>query len=104
MACRDARNRAKKKSVPFELTIDDIFNITPDECPVFGTSFAFVGNGHAQPESATLDRIKSELGYVKGNIVVISAKANRIKNEYRPKDLYIVADFFWELEKPLNGN
>lgn len=98
----NAKRRAESKGVPFDLTVDDILAITPDECPVFKAEFSFIGNGHVLPESATLDRIRAEIGYVKGNVVVVSKKVNEIKNSWRPKDLYQVADFYWEIEKPLN--
>lgn len=69
-----ARNRAKQKKLEFNLEKCDI--IIPDVCPVFGTKISF-NNKHSVP---TLDRIDNNKGYIKGNIQVISAKANRLKN------------------------
>ena len=92
-----AKRRAEKAGVPFDLTVDDIMEVTGDECPVFKTPFLFLGNRHSVPESATIDRLRSEAGYVKENIVIVSNKANLIKNGFGPKDMYLVADFFWSL-------
>lgn len=72
-----ATARAKKKKIPINITIDDI--IVPDLCPVLGIKLERAV-GKAKPNSPSLDRMIPELGYVKGNIMVISHKANTIKN------------------------
>lgn len=76
-----AKLRAKQKEVPFDITPEDI--IIPDVCPVFG--FPFEYNNHLK--TASLDRIVPELGYVKGNIAVISMKANVMKNSGSTEDV-----------------
>ena len=98
-ATRDARNRAKKKEVPFDITVKDIMNLLTPRCPVYGTEFQWIGNRKMLPTSATLDRIDPAKGYVKGNLVVISSKANNIKSAYKSADLYKVADWLYEIEK-----
>jgi len=77
--CWSAKSRAKRLGIPFDLTPEDIF--IPDFCPVFGIKMqrSEKSVGHYL-ESPTLDRIVPELGYVRGNIAVISGKANLIKN------------------------
>jgi hypothetical protein len=69
-----AKQRAKVKNISFTITVEDV--IIPDKCPVFGINLDHSDRLHAP----TLDRIINELGYVKGNVQVISAKANRLKN------------------------
>lgn len=73
-----ARQRAKERNIPFDLKLSDV--VIPDVCPVLGIPLMF--GRRAQPEegSPTIDRVVPELGYVKGNIVVISHLANRIKS------------------------
>lgn len=90
LAVRRARNRAKQMG--FEFNIDDeyIESIWQTTCPVLGIPLfsADFGSGmkrgeskaKAQDNSPTLDRIDSSKGYVKGNIVVMSYRANLIKN------------------------
>lgn len=97
-ATRDARNRAKKKNVPFNITVDDIMSLITPNCPVYGTEFKWIGNGKILPTSASLDRIDPAKGYVKGNLVIISSKANNIKSAYKSADLYKVADWLYEIE------
>ena len=80
-----ARDRAKAKGVPFSLTADD-FDI-PEFCPVLGIKLATgTGRGPA-PHSPTLDRIDLRLGYVAGNVQVISSRANAMKNDANPDEL-----------------
>ena len=69
-----AKTRAKNKNIPFTIDPNDV--IIPDNCPVFGIPLDRRDKLH----TPTLDRIDNKLGYVKNNIKVISAKANRLKN------------------------
>ena len=81
-----ARHRAKRDSVPFAITLAD-FEI-PEYCPVFGMKLERGrGLGKSRPCSPTLDRIIPALGYVPGNVVVISRRANQIKNDASLEDL-----------------
>ena len=76
-----AKTRSKVQNVPFSIDNQYILSITPDKCPVFGTAFIFVGGaGGNSAYSASIDKIIPELGYVAGNVAVISARANTIKN------------------------
>lgn len=72
----NARSRAAASHLPFELTIDDIH--IPTVCPVFGTALKRQRGGMTD-DSPSLDRLKPCLGYVRGNVWVISMRANRIK-------------------------
>jgi hypothetical protein len=89
----NARRRAKKFGVPFSLAPDDI--IIPEVCPVLGMSLA-VNSGKLGPCSPSLDRIKPELGYVPGNIQVLSARANVMKNDATPEQLLAFADWAYK--------
>lgn len=92
----NAKRRAKKKGLPFDLSAAYICSILPDKCPVFGTTFKFRGNGVLGPTSPSIDRIDPAKGYVEGNIVIISLKANQIKNAFTLKDIRMVADWMEE--------
>jgi hypothetical protein len=74
-----ARKRhAKRFSGDCNLTIDDI--VIPDVCPVLGLPLTVVGYKRS-PNSPTLDRIDNSKGYVRGNIRVISWRANNLKSD-----------------------
>lgn len=69
-----AKNRAKENNIPFNLEIEDIPDW--DVCPILGVRME--KNTRYAP---SLDRIQPELGYVKGNVQVISYKANAMKQD-----------------------
>lgn len=94
-ALNNARTRAKRKGVPCTITIDDVPPI-PDTCPVLGIPLR-INNTAAQGDSPSLDRIVPELGYVPGNVMWISNRANSIKNDATPTELRAVADFYENL-------
>lgn len=82
---RGARDRALAKGIPFTLTEED-FEV-PEFCPVLGMKLAIgTGRGPA-PHSPTLDRMNPLLGYVPGNVQVISSRANAMKNDATPDEL-----------------
>jgi len=74
---RTSKSRAKRDNREFNIEVSDI--IIPDICPVLGLFISKEAKGR-QDNSPSLDRIDNSKGYVKGNICVISWKANNIKN------------------------
>jgi hypothetical protein len=76
-----AKTRAKLKNIPFNIEISDI--IIPEKCPIFNSYFE-VGN---HKTCASIDRIDSTLGYVKGNIQIISNRANMLKGDANLKEI-----------------
>lgn len=88
-----AKRRAAKIGVPFELTSSDIE--IPEICPILGIPIGVQqGSGRGPKDnSLSLDRIVPERGYVKGNVAVISQRANRIKNDASSEELRAVADW-----------
>lgn len=73
-----ARQRAKQNNIPFNLSAEDI--VIPRLCPVLGCRLRHGKNKRPIEQSPTLDRIVPSRGYVKGNVIVISSLANRIKS------------------------
>jgi hypothetical protein len=74
-----AKGRAKKKGLEFNLVESDI--IIPKYCPVF-PEIELTRSGEKNYSISTccsLDRIDNNKGYTKGNIRVISNKANILK-------------------------
>lgn len=78
VAVKHAKARAGRNSIPFDLTADDIEVTTV--CPVFGTIIEYGGGLH-NPVGPSLDRLIPQLGYVKGNVRVISFRANTLKQD-----------------------
>lgn len=100
MLC-NAKDRAKNKNIPFDILLEDI--ILPDVCPVLGIPLTR-GAKTATDNSPTLDRIDSTKGYVKGNVHVISKRANTIKNCGTPDEHRRIYEYFslYESTKPPN--
>lgn len=82
------RKQAKKKGLVFNLELADI--IFPEYCPVLGIKLE---RGRSD-NSYSVDRIKNELGYIKGNILIVSLLANRIKNSSTPDEIIKVGEFY----------
>ncbi len=72
-----AKIRARKKNIPFDITEEDI--VIPTQCPILEVPL-ILGHKGDYEYSPSLDRIDNSKGYVKGNIMVISKKANSMKN------------------------
>lgn len=83
-----AKHRAKKDNIPFSITQQDVISVYPadNRCPVLGLLLRS-NLKKTQDNSPSLDRIVPERGYVKDNIVVISHRANRIKNNATLEEL-----------------
>lgn len=75
---RTRREQQEGKGTPFNIEIEDV--IIPDKCPILGININQEVRGFRADESPSIDRLVPELGYVKGNIHVLSWRANRIKN------------------------
>jgi hypothetical protein len=81
-----ARTRAKEKNMEFSISINDLS--IPDLCPLLEIPIVWdVATGAATPNSPSLDRIDNTKGYVKGNVWVISMRANFIKASATPEEL-----------------
>jgi hypothetical protein len=85
-----AKKRATANNIPFNITPEDI--IVPPVCPVFGTEFK-IGSGSIDPRAPSLDRIFPEKGYVKGNIAVISHRANTLKGNASAEEIHKLASW-----------
>ena len=90
---QNARVRARKADVPFTITVADI--VIPSHCPILGIALEQKlgqrGGGDASP---SLDRIEPALGYVPGNVIVISNRANRLKSDASIEELRSIASFY----------
>ncbi|MGH7745048.1 MAG: hypothetical protein ACREQ5_09650, partial [Candidatus Dormibacteria bacterium] len=86
----EARKRARKYGVPFNLIADDV--LIPKICPVLGIPIV-LGNGKPTDHSPTVDRVVPKLGYIKSNIRVISYKANRIKSNATSSEVRRILEY-----------
>jgi hypothetical protein len=91
-----AKYRAKKSNATrqgLEFTIEFGDLVFPTHCPIFGLELDYFTEHGWQDNSPSFDRINPNLGYVKGNVAIISMRANRIKNNGTAEEHYQIAEF-----------
>jgi len=86
-----ARHRAKQRGIDFDLEEKDVH--IPEYCPALGLKIQSVRGVTGSDYSPSLDRIDNSKGYIKGNVCVISFRANTIKNSATPEELRKIANF-----------
>lgn len=72
------RKNAIKLGVEFTVQLSDLD--IPKVCPYLGTKLDYYAH-HRADNAITFDRIDNTKGYVKGNVVICSWRANRIKSD-----------------------
>ena len=87
-----AKARAKKSGLDFNLTLEDIS--IPDLCPVLKIPLRrnTEKNNTASHNSPSLDRINPNLGYIKGNVRVISHRANSLKSNATLEEIEFILE------------
>lgn len=93
---KSAKSRAKEKGIDFSLSHEDVH--IPECCPILGIKLVSgrgtKGHGGPSSNSPSLDRIVPKLGYVPGNVVVVSYRANRLKSDASIEELQALAEFY----------
>lgn len=80
--------RAKKDKTPFNITLDYFVNLYNGECFYFGTPL--------ERGDISVDRLLPNEGYIVGNIVFCSVKANTIKSNLTLSELEIWIPRFYQ--------
>ena len=89
-----AKSRSKKIGLEFNIDVLDI--IIPEKCPILDIPL-FIRQGYKgsekNPNNPSLDRIDSSKGYVKGNVQVISWRANDLKKDGTVEEFNKLVEF-----------
>lgn len=83
-----AQDRARLKNVKFDISWEDVKHVTV--CPILEIPLNWgetTNEGGRNIDTPSLDRIVPELGYIKGNVRIISNLANMMKNSANRKQL-----------------
>lgn len=93
---KKAKERSRLKGLPFNLDAEYLLAMAPSHCPIFGiplewSCFRSEKKGPL-PNSPSLDRIIPSLGYVKGNVWIISHRANTIKSNASHEELKLITE------------
>jgi hypothetical protein len=83
-----AKHKSKREGIPFNLDKSDLF--MPELCPLLGIKLN-CDNTIVSDSSPSLDRIFPDKGYVKGNVWIISNKANTMKNSATVEEIEMLA-------------
>lgn len=75
-----AKYRAGRAGLDFDIEPSDI--IIPQFCPLLGIQLTVLGDKRADGKPS-LDRIDNSKGYVKGNVAVVSYRANILKRDIK---------------------
>jgi len=89
-----ARRRSRIAGIEFDICIDDLLPL-PAVCPILGITINYGGTkarGFVN-DSPSIDKIKPNLGYVKGNVRVICWRANRLKSDATLDELLSIVDY-----------
>ena len=82
---RSVARRARQTGVEFTLTRSDV--VIPEVCPYLGVQLSECGSKDVG-RRPSLDRIDPRRGYVPGNVVVVSFRANTIKHNATAEELH----------------
>lgn len=97
------KQNAKQRGIEVGVSLEYVRSIATDSCPVFGIDFNWLDwgtkNGKALDNSPSLDRIDPTKGYIENNVIWISTKANRIKNNATIEEIVAVAKWLKNLDR-----
>lgn len=88
---KSARDRAARFGREFSITKDDI--VIPEHCPIFKVPLILERN---HPYAPSLDRLNPNLGYTPENIIVMSRRANMLKNNMTPYEAKMMFEWLYE--------
>lgn len=83
------RSKSRKQGWEFNLTAEDL--PIPSHCPVLGIPLLWEGSRDNLP---SVDRINNDRGYVKGNVEVISWRANWLKANATVEEMKRMATYY----------
>lgn len=92
------KKKSLKLGLPYDLSRDILEQLAIDTCPVLGIPLCYT-HAQIQDDSPSVDRFYPARGYVQGNVFIISAKANRIKNDASLEELLRVAEWMQKIER-----
>lgn len=93
---RYIRARAKPLGIPYAFGLSDLLPL-PTHCPDLGIPLIYGNKTAHSPNSASIDKIVPELGYVSGNVRIVSYRANAMKQDASLVELQTIAQSWMRL-------
>lgn len=88
---KNIKSRCKRIGREFSIDLEDI--IIPEKCPVFGFDLKREDK-KTWMFAPSVDRIDSSKGYIKGNITVVSRRANILKRDATIEELELLLNYY----------
>jgi hypothetical protein len=88
---KNIKSRCKRTGREFSIELEDI--IIPEKCPVFGFELKREDK-RTWMYAPSVDRIDSSKGYIKGNVTVVSRRANILKRDATVKELELLLNYY----------
>ncbi len=92
---RNKKYDAKRKNIHFSLRFEDV--VFPTHCPILGIELDYGKKKTIKMNSPSFERLDSNIGYVKSNVIIISYKANSMKRNCNLKEIKQIASFYENL-------
>jgi hypothetical protein len=92
-----SRKKANAMRVGYTWTVEFGELIWPTHCPILDIELDYFAETR-QENSPSFDRIDSSKGYDKGNVIVVSWRANRIKNDGSADEHKKIANYLYSLQ------
>jgi hypothetical protein len=88
---KSIRSRAAKNGISFDIEVSDL--VWPTHCPILGMKLDYEASFPPPDNGVSVDRIIPSLGYVRGNVQVVSWLANRMKSNATPEQMLSFARY-----------
>lgn len=98
---RQNLSKRKRSGIKVDVDVNYLDSIFPRDfiCPALGIKMSWGGGYKDKFASPSMDRIDSKKGYVKGNIVWVSNKANTIKSDSTIEEMEKVLSWYKKIKK-----
>jgi len=91
MLLNKSKSRVKINNIEWNLKLEDIPEI-PKKCPLLNIELK-LDNKKTSYNSPSLDRIDNSKGYIKGNIQIISHRANTLKRDSTFEEIEMIYNY-----------
>ena len=88
---KNIKSRCKRTGREFSIELEDI--VIPEKCPVFGFDLKREDK-KTWMCAPSVDRIDSSKGYIKGNVTVVSRRANILKRDATVEELEKLLNYY----------
>lgn len=100
-----ARDRAKKKNLPFNITkeyLKELWDKQNGKCAISGLDMTFEQCNGRTSTNVSIDQINPNEGYTKGNIQLVCMAINQMKSDLEMEEVYMFCESILKNAKKWN--